>query len=84
MIQVKVVELKKRGQLDIGVLVKNPATKLFADSVRKRIKDIKCGEDHPTRLTVTITAHRTKTIAVKKTAWCCKKFADSIQIDITN
>ena len=82
MIQVKVVELKKRDQFDLGVLVKNSAAKLFADSVRKRIKDLKCGEDHPTRLTVTIKADRNKTMTVHKTDYCCNKFADSVQINI--
>lgn len=86
MIKVIVKKLRPKKKNDISespiVATINAATEGFADKVRKYVKNIKCEDHKDSRLTITISANRRKTMIVKKSTYCCKKFADSIQVQI--
>ncbi|WP_108211744.1 hypothetical protein [Pontibacter mucosus] len=60
----------------------NAAAKEFAKTVEAKVKTFKC-EKHPsTGSTIRIIADKKEIIKIDKNSFCCKEFADSIQINV--
>jgi hypothetical protein len=75
------VDKNKFGDI-IFVRTSNLAAERLAKLLAEKLKDKKC-PDHPdARQVITLTADRKRIVISDKTTFCCKKFKDSIGIDI--
>ncbi len=82
MIQVKVKKLPEKKDFEgLAAVATNMQAEMVAKDIKNFVKDIKCDEDHPTRLTITVTADKRNAVTLKKSGYCCKKFSDSVKIE---
>ena len=85
MIRVTVKKLKVRKKNDFAEGITVDIANLFAEGVagkiKKVVKNIKCDNHNPARMTIIVSANIKKMVSVKKAGYCCKEFSDKVQIE---
>lgn len=85
MIRVTIKKLRERKRNDfvesLTVVTANALAEQMAKLLKKRVKDFKCDNHNPARMTIVVSANIKKMISIKKSNPCCKEFSDKVRID---